>query len=252
MILFEWGKGFGIEAPDCPGMRVYLWFYEWNLFNAVHPEQHCGGIHKWPRTLDAAKGCGKIDGSFFDLTATAKPDGAELALDVTNNSEHDWPETAAIIPCFNAGNNQYEDPEGAAPENPQLRDDDQEKTYFIGSDGPENLVARAIHFNKDYRGQIETWAEDGVYAFSKKWPTSDRDAAAGMIIRESLDGEWVCAIAWEDFISAQGHNPWKCMHLSVRVGALKRGESKTIRGRMCLFQGKKEDCYAKFQSEFGG
>ena len=83
-----------------------------------------------------------------------------------------------------------------------------------------------------------------------KWPMSAENAAAGIIIRESEDNQWVSAIAWEDFLSAQGHNPWSCMHLCVRVGPLAIGESKTIRGRMHLFPGNKEDCLARFRKEF--
>jgi hypothetical protein len=70
------------------------------------------------------------------------------------------------------------------------------------------------------------------------------------MIRESTDGEYVTGIAWEDFISVQGHNPWCCMHLSIRVGALKKGESKTIRGRIYLFKGNKDECMELFKKDF--
>ena len=61
----------------------------------------------------------------------------------------------------------------------------------------------------------------------------------------------VAGIAWKDFLSAQGHNPRKCMHLSVRVGPLARGESKTVRGRVYLFPGTARDCLAHFEEDFG-
>jgi len=40
------------------------------------------------------------------------------------------------------------------------------------------------------------------------------------------------------------------MHLSVKVGPLKRGETSEIRGKMYLFQGSKEDCLKRFQNDF--
>ena len=70
------------------------------------------------------------------------------------------------------------------------------------------------------------------------------------MIREDDAHKWVMGIAWDDFLSAQGHNPWKCMHLSVRVGPLKSGASKVIRGKIYLFEGSKEDCIKKYQTDF--
>ena len=91
---------------------------------------------------------------------------------------------------------------------------------------------------------------DGRFVFSEKWPTSDRDAYAGLMARESNDKQWVMGIAWESYISAQGHNPWECMHLSIRVGPLKQGQTKTIRGKIYLFKGSKEDCLRRFKKDF--
>jgi len=112
---------------------------------------------------------------------------------------------------------------------------------------------REIHFNHGLKKTIMNWKkerEDGNFVFSNKWPTSDHDAYAGLMVRESEDKQWVMGIAWESFISAQGHNPWKCMHLSIRVGPLKQGEKKTIRGRIYLFKESKEDCLRYFKRDF--
>jgi hypothetical protein len=70
------------------------------------------------------------------------------------------------------------------------------------------------------------------------------------VLRESIDGNWVTGIAWENYLSAQGHNPRKCMHLSLRVGPLKVGESKTLRGKIYLFKGSKEDCVGHYKKDF--
>ena len=73
----------------------------------------------------------------------------------------------------------------------------------------------------------------------------------GIIARESTDGKWACGIAWEDFLSAQGHNPWQCMHLSVCVGPLKRGQSKSIRGKIYLLRGSKDEVLRRYREDFG-
>ncbi len=96
----------------------------------------------------------------------------------------------------------------------------------------------------------EKEGEDEDFVFSFKWPTSERNAHAGLLIRESEANNMVMGIAWEAYISAQGNNPWHCMHLSVRVGPLKQGETKTIRGKIYLFDGTKEDCLNKYRRDF--
>ena len=97
---------------------------------------------------------------------------------------------------------------------------------------------------------MDAEAIDGLFVFSNKWPTSPDNAHAGLIVRESTNGRWVTGIAWEHFLSSQGHNPWSCMHLSVNVGPLEPGESKTIRGRIYLFHGTREDCLERFRHDF--
>jgi hypothetical protein len=57
-------------------------------------------------------------------------------------------------------------------------------------------------------------------------------------------------IAWDSFLSAQGHNPVRCMHLSVRVGPLRRGETKTVHGKIYLLKGSKDDCFKLFKEDF--
>ena len=135
-------------------------------------------------------------------------------------------------------------------------DENHEHTYFLGANGLDLIKGqypREIHFNHKYRPAIMDWEKerkDGKFVFAEKWPTSDRDAHAGLLVRESEDKKWTMGIAWESFISAQGHNPWKCMHLSVRVGPLKKGQTKTIHGRIYLLKGLKEDCLEQFRKDF--
>ena len=101
----------------------------------------------------------------------------------------------------------------------------------------------------------EKESKDGNFVFASKkynykWPVSERNAQAGLMIRESKIDNMVMGIAWNSYISVQGHNPWHCMHLSVRVGPLKQGETKTIHGKIYLFEGEKEDCLKKYKKDF--
>ena len=93
-------------------------------------------------------------------------------------------------------------------------------------------------------------ASNGRYVFSNKWPTSKDDAHEGLLVRQSTDGRWVTGIAWRDFLSAQGHNPWQCMHLGINVGPLRPGKSKTIQGRIYLFPGQPAGLLRSLQEGF--
>ena len=246
--LFEWNRGVAVASPVLDDMRIYLWFYEWNMFEARSRGQHTKGAYKWPRTVSPDGQLATIKANGATLTAEAVEDGAKLTLEITNQTDHDWPDIAGIIPCFNPG----------PP--PALRNDRLQasrnsefvnaNTWYVGATGLEKLIARQIHFNDRLRAKVDEEAVEDKFVFSSKWPTSPDNATEGLIVRESTNGKWVSGIAWEKFLSSQGHNPWSCMHLSVNVGPLKSGESKTIRGRMYLFPGNRDDCLKRFRSEF--
>lgn len=239
--LSRWQRGFAVRSCEREGMAVYFWFYEWNMFDAVREGQHTSGHYDFPWTVD--DDCAHTASGGLQVEAVATEDGALLTLTVTNESGHDWPDVAGIIPCFNPGDGK------TVEQNRNLVDDGHTKTYFLGPDGFELLQQREIHFNSRLRPSVDRLCRDGAFAFSHKWPNSDRNAAGGLIVRESVDGGWVAGIAWEDFLSAQGHNPWNCMHLCVRVGPLKRSESRTVRGRIYLFEGAKEACLERCRSD---
>lgn len=240
-----WERGVAVHSATEEDVAMYLWFYEWHLFDAVEKGEHTRGSFDWSWTISEDHREASMDSEWLGLKARATEDGADLTLAIANTSDHDWPEIAAIIPCFNPG------PKEQAPA--AFRDTHRQHTYYVGTRGLEALEAREIHFNHDCVAQVENWPkerDDGQFVFSHKWPTSKDLAQAGLIVRESEDGEWVMGIAWDSFLSAQGHNPWKCMHLSIKVGPLKRGETKTIRGKIYLFPGTREDCLVRFQQDF--
>jgi hypothetical protein len=245
--LQEWQRGIAVESSAAAGMSMYLWFYEWTLFDAVRPGEHTPGFYDFYRELGRDHSWAVIRSSIFELTAVTTEDGADLSLHVTNLTDHDWPEIAAIIPCFNPGREEEGSAESRIPKNRQFADIDQKHTYFLGPDGLTPLVTRAIHFNDRLRAKVDMRSKTGQFVFSSKWPTSPVNANGGLIVRESSDGQWVTGISWDQFVSVQAHNPWHCMHHSVRVGPLKKNESKVIPGRIYLFRGTKEDVLTKYR-----
>ena len=249
-----WDRGVKLTSPTDEDLFAYLWFYEWNMFEAVRKGEHTTGLADWKWGLVPTQSYAQTSGDWFDLSVTAVDDGAELLLKITNTTDRDWPEIAAIIPCFNPG---YDGPKRTdAIPNPNFFDDGHDHTYFYGEKGFDLLAGdapREIHFNQDLMQAIESWEkqrDDEQFVWHHKWPTSKRNAHRGLLLRESEDRSQTMAIVWEDFLTAQGHNPWKCMHLSIRAGPLEPGESKAVRGKMYLFEGTKNDLLKKLKKDF--
>jgi hypothetical protein len=243
-----WERGVAFQSPADPKMKVYLWFYEWNMFEARSAGEHTRGAVQEQRSINKSMTRVELGPKDLRLTVDSGVDYADLSLTVANRTSRTWPKIAAIIPCFNPGPPKHRKPGAYADEQNQQFANTQ--TYFHGPDGLERLMGREIHFNDRLRKAVDLQAENGRYSFSSKWPTAKANAQSGVIVRESTNKKWVTAIAWRDFLSAQGHNPWECMHLSVQVGPLKPAEEKTVKGRIYLFQGLKEDCFQRYRDDF--
>jgi hypothetical protein len=251
--LAEWERGVVMERLDQKDMAMFLWFYEWNMFEAIRRGADSSGTWDLPRTFSADGSRATVTSHMMQLTVLATANGADLSLKVTNRSQDKvWPEIAGVIPCFNPGRKEGTSDTDPGPKNAQFGDLQERKTYFLGPQGLALLDSRAIHFNERLRPLIDREGAAGPFRFSEKWPTSEVNAKAGILIRESEDGQWVAGIGWEDFLSVQAHNPWHCMHLAVRVGPLKPMQTKIIRGKMYLFRGNRDDCLARFRKDFPG
>ena len=238
MRLSEWDRGISVDSIDHPEMRMYLWFYEWHMFGAIREGQHTRGNWKNHVALKADRRRAEVVSGNYGVKLDVD-DGAELVLSITNTTARQWPPLASVIACFNPG-----------PEKTRNRQFANTKTFFHAKSGLMPLAMKApreIHYNHELRKAIDAAANDeGKYAWSSKWPKSDVDAVDGLIIRESTDGKWVTGIAWDRFLGAQGHNPWECMHLSIRVGPLGPKETRKVHGRIWLFEGTKQDLLKKF------
>ena len=49
--LLEWDRGLAVQSLTQKQMVVYLWFYEWNMFDAIEPGQHTRGTYMPDRSL---------------------------------------------------------------------------------------------------------------------------------------------------------------------------------------------------------
>ncbi|MEM7010729.1 MAG: hypothetical protein AAF585_04520 [Verrucomicrobiota bacterium] len=238
--LFAWERGIGLHPRETPEMKVYLWFYEWNMFGAVEPNQHSRGDWENDVTIHDGGARATVDcGPHFVLQAKTDETGAELTLEATNASDRDWPELAGIIACFNPG------PQPNA--NPQFEN---ENTFFRAPEGLLKLQKREIHWNDNLRPQIKAVQPDGVYVWDEKWPTAEPNATGGFLMRESNDGAWRTGIAWERFLSCQGHNPWKCMHLGIHLGPMAAGAKRSVRGKIYLVQEAAQQLLDRYDRDF--
>lgn len=235
LILSAWDRGIAVSSKLRPSMSMFLWFWEWNMFGAGEEGQHTHGQFENARRV-SRDGTSAVITTMHGmrLSMDVGAHGVDLNLSVTNNSNRRWDDLASIIPCFNPG------PEEVRTE--QFRN---RKTWFVGPRGLDRLIAREIHFNDNLRVQVDgAMNEDGLYPWSDKWPTGTINAMSGLMVRESVDAGWVTGIAWERFLSAQGHNPWECLHLAVQVGPLIPKETREVRGRIYLAEGTREDLLA--------
>ncbi|GMQ94611.1 MAG: hypothetical protein BMS9Abin12_2110 [Acidimicrobiia bacterium] len=235
LTLSEWERGIVVTSADDPSVAMYLWFWEWNMFGAFDTGQHTHGEFENARTV-ATDGLSATIATRHGMSISLEigAHGVDLDLNVTNVSRREWSRLASIVPCFSPG------PEGASTE--QFRST---PISFVGVDGFDRLRAREIHFNEELRAKVDAAGDStGRFAWSDKWPTAHDNATSGLMTRASSDARWVTGIAWERFLSAQGNNPWDCMHLAVQIGPLTPDETRNVRGRIYLSAGTKEDLLA--------
>jgi hypothetical protein len=221
-------------------MAMYLWFYEWNLLGAFGADEWSAGRHDLARSVSDDQRSAHVVGEGLEIALRVVDDGVELELTVENRGTADWGEHAALIACFNPG----------PVERRTLEMGHHLKTYMLGADGLERVPDRAMHFNARLRAGLLQLAPDARFAFSERWPTSERDSHAGLLARESRSGGWTSAVAWADWLGVQAHNPWLCMHVATRVGPLARGATRTVRGKLYLFPGDRAEGLRRYRRDF--
>jgi hypothetical protein len=249
-----WERGLVVQVARQKEMQMFFWCYEWSMFGAVLPGVYERGNYKeFSGILGNDGSSAELKSPHILLSAKARDTGVDLLLTVTNTSTNQWPEMASIIACFNPGKKIPDDKPTDNVLNPAknllFSDDEHQHTYYYGKSGFQLLKAREIHYQAKYSETIHSLHGNG-FPWDKKWPTSADPAFKPIMIRESIDGLWSTGIAWEDSISSQGHNPWRCMHLSTRIGSLAPGATKTIKGKIYLMRGRKEKVLAQYLKDF--
>ncbi|MFB6218198.1 MAG: hypothetical protein ABEH77_03300 [Halobacteriaceae archaeon] len=230
-------------APASGGPAVFLWAYEWNMFGAFQPGLHTHtGDQQFRAATDGERAAVGTVGA--TLAATAAEGGVDLSLSVANLTGRDWPPLAAVVPCLSPGKEDDEPVTGC------FVDEGHAHTYYYGESGLERLDEREIHYQRSVRERIRERRPDGGYPWDDKWPEADRPATEPLLVRGAEGEDWSVGIAWEDSISAQGHNPWNCMHLSVRVGPLPAGHTTSVGGRLYLLPGGPERILERYEAEF--
>jgi len=237
--LFEWERGIGLRTLAAEPASMFLWFYEWRLFDALEPGQITRAEFDWPREVSADGRTARIAAPMLTLEARVVDSAVELTLEVRNETERAWPEEAAIIACFNPG----------PPETKPYELGYQRKTYLVGEEGLQRFEDREMHFRADLKPALKQLSPELEFEFSaNRWRTSELDSHAGLLLRESYTGRWTTGVAWEDWVGVQANNPWLCLHVATRVGPLAPGAVKTIRGRLVLIEGGREQVWERLRA----
>jgi len=250
------------EAED---QFLYLWFFEHTMFDAMEKGYSVyQGQRPTTVTLNEDASRAEItagDDFQWKLECQSVEDGVDLDLTVTNNTDYIWPEISSIMPCLTPGSPHADKPPRMCE---AFRDEDRTHTYYLGPDGLALLpeVNIPLRFSHQYRPQVNQILRKGGHETDKlptsrfpnsegsKWAISPEVAHSGLMVRESSGGEWVVGVAWEDYLSVSAHYPLRCLHMAVRLGALEPGKTRTIRGKIYLFKGAKEDCLKRYRSDF--
>ena len=95
MKLTKWERGVKVESRTDKAGFAYFWFYEWHLFDAVAEGEHTHGSHEWKWSVNAKGTLARMDADWLKMKVRAAENGAVLTLEITNTSDHDWPEIAA-------------------------------------------------------------------------------------------------------------------------------------------------------------
>jgi hypothetical protein len=72
----------------------------------------------------------------------------------------------------------------------------------------------------------------------------------GLIVRESLGGQYCSGMYWERTAYVSNRHPADCVHASVDLGPLGSGGSKTVCGKVYFISGTKEDLLELWKRDF--
>ena len=235
-----------ISGDDLPGGHMKVWYLEaycragstdadWRSHTVVGHETKLVSAYKNGKKIELQ--CVLSDGVRVDHTITATPTGVSfdiLAKNPTNEtSEAHWAQ-----PCIRV-------------------------ERFTGTD-QKGYLAKSFVFldGKLARMPTKNWATKARYIPGQVWcpknvdrndvnprPLSENLTSNGLIGCFSENDDWIMATAFEPYQELfQG--VIVCLHSDFRLGGLKPGESKSIRGKIYLIHGGVDDLLRHYKKDF--
>jgi hypothetical protein len=239
-----------VRGPHLPGGEVRIWYLEafcrpgsqdrdWNETVIPHSSRLVeragdGRTLRLEQKLD--------DGVIVEHTITAREDEVDFQVFARNPtgaaSEAHWAQPCIRVSPF-AGVEERLNSEAYLPR------------CFVFLDGekpsrmPTDPWSRMARYTP---GQV--WRAPGVAAGDvNPRPLNARIPALGLIGCYSQDEQWILATAWEPYQELfQG--VIVCIHADFRIGGLKPGESKKIRGKLYLVPADMPGLIARYRRDF--
>ena len=236
-----------IDAPEVPGKKIQIWYLEaycrpgstdreWNETVIGHETKL---VSATPEKIQLR--CTLKDGVVVDHEITAHHDVVRFSLVARNptgrESSAHWAQ-----PCIRVG------------EFTGTQSDDDKYTYlknsFVFLDGKQSFLP------------TPRWASEARYTPGQVWcpchvprsdvnprPLSSDLPSNGLIGCLSSDKKWLLATAWEPYQELfQG--VIRCLHSDFRIGGLRPGEEKKIRGVIYVMANNSDELVRRYRADF--
>jgi hypothetical protein len=97
------------------------------------------------------------------------------------------------------------------------------------------------------------WAEHRMWGGRVPALAGNRPAVERFMVKVSTEGGFVLGIATDEAtgVSCNHQEQMSCIHSNPLWGPLSPGESKTVRGKIYLFRGTREDVLERYERDFG-
>jgi len=85
LVLSKWERGIVVASTKDPSIAMYLWFWEWNMFDAIHQGRHTHGTYRNEVEISAdQQSAAIVTDHGLRLSLQDCLDGTDMDLEVTN------------------------------------------------------------------------------------------------------------------------------------------------------------------------